>query len=80
MGFLGPDTTEVIIKLLSVQWNSHELTSSVKRNKLKIKSTKTINVLDEVSVREDPWAPGKGPSETLSLEGGRRRCPLVNVT
>ena len=28
LGFLGPDTTEVIIQLLNIQWNSH-----VKRNK-----------------------------------------------
>jgi len=39
---------------------------------LKIKSTQTVNVLDEVSVREDSWAPGKGPPETLALEGGRK--------
>ena len=37
LGFLGPDTTEVIIKLLSIQWNSHEVTSSVKRNKIENK-------------------------------------------
>ena len=34
IGLSWPDTTEVIIKLLSVQWNSHEVTSSVKRNKI----------------------------------------------
>lgn len=33
LGFLGPDTAEVIIQLLNIQWNSHEVTSSVKRNK-----------------------------------------------
>lgn len=37
LGFLGPDTTEVIIQLLSIQWNSHKVTSGVKRNKIENK-------------------------------------------
>ena len=37
IGLSWPSTTEVIIKLLSIQWNSHEVTSSVKRNKIENK-------------------------------------------
>ena len=37
LGFLGPDTTEVIIQLPSIQWNTHKVTSGVKRNKIENK-------------------------------------------